>query len=70
MRRFTVRMFAVAILATPLLTMTACSHHHHHNGHYEGPAQHAGRHIDHAADKAGDVVEDAGRKVNRALPGD
>jgi hypothetical protein len=46
-------------------TVTACHHHRH-----EGPAERAGRHVDEALDDAGDAVEGAGRKVNRALPGD
>jgi hypothetical protein len=66
MRPLIRRTIALAVLATPLVTATAC----HHHRHGEGPAEHAGRHIDHAADKAGDAVEDAGRAVNRALPGD
>jgi hypothetical protein len=66
MRQIICRALAATILATAGFTVAAC-HHHRHN---EGPAQHAGRHIDHAADKAGDAVEGAGRAVNRALPGD
>ncbi|MEO6025980.1 MAG: hypothetical protein ABIR79_03835 [Candidatus Binatia bacterium] len=66
MRQLVSRTFTAAVLASAFMTATAC-HHHRHN---EGPAQHAGRHIDHAADRTGDVIEDAGRKVNRALPGD
>ena len=65
MHRIICRALAATILATAGFTIAAC--HHYRN---EGPAQHAGRHIDHAADKAGDAIEDAGRKVNRALPGD
>ncbi len=67
MRQLTFRTFTAALIASGFMTLTACHHHHHRN---EGPAQHAGRHIDHAADKTGDAIEDAGRKVNRALPGD
>jgi hypothetical protein len=59
------RVLAVSMLMITPLASAACSHHRH-----EGPAQAAGRKIDHAADKTGDVIEDAGRKVNRALPGD
>lgn len=59
------RALAVAIAAAALCTTAACHRHRH-----EGPAQAAGRHIDHAADRAGDAIEDAGHKVNRALPGD
>ena len=65
MRQIICRALAATVLATAGYTVVAC--HHPRN---EGPAQHAGRHIDHAADKAGDAIEDAGRKVNRALPGD
>jgi hypothetical protein len=68
MRQTICRVLSATILATAGFTVGAC--HHYHNGHYEGPAQHAGRHIDSAADKAGDVVEGTGRAVNRALPGD
>jgi hypothetical protein len=65
MRQIICRALAATVLATAGFTVVACHHHRH-----EGPAQHTGRHIDHAADKAGDAIEDAGRKVNRALPGD
>jgi len=67
MRQIICRAFAATLFATAGFTVAACHHHHYRN---EGPAQHAGRHVDHAADKAGDAIEDAGRKVNRALPGD
>jgi hypothetical protein len=67
MRQLIHRTTTALIIATTGLTAAACHHHYYRN---EGPAQHAGRHIDHAADKAGDVIEDTGRKVNRALPGD
>jgi hypothetical protein len=67
MRPFVSRSLATVLLATAGFTTAACHHHHYRN---EGPATHAGRHIDHAADRAGDAIEDAGRKVNRALPGD
>lgn len=66
MRTVICRLLTVTVLATAAIGLTAC-HHHHRN---EGPTEHAGRHVDHAADKAGDAIEDAGRKVNRALPGD
>jgi hypothetical protein len=66
MNRHTIgRALAVALLVVGPLGAAACHNHHH-----EGPAEHAGRKIDHGLDKAGDAVEDAGRKVNRALPGD
>lgn len=65
MRHTIHRLLVVAVGSAVLCTTAACHHHRH-----EGPAQHAGRHIDHAADKAGDAIEGAGRKVNRALPGD
>jgi len=67
MRQLLSRTFAAAVLASAFMTVTACHHHRHPN---EGPATHAGRHIDRAADKTGDAIENAGRKVNRALPGD
>ena len=53
------------LLATSALTFAACSSHHH-----EGPAQHAGRKIDHGLDKTGDAIEHTGHEINRALPGD
>jgi hypothetical protein len=56
---------AVVALVGVSLTAAACHHHHH-----RGPAERAGAKIDHAADRAGDHIEDAGRKINRALPGD
>lgn len=66
MKRQTIgRVLAAALIALTGFTSTAC--HRHRN---EGPAQAAGRKIDHGLDKTGDAVEDAGRKVNRALPGD
>jgi hypothetical protein len=58
------RALVVVLLAVTPLT-AACSHRRH-----EGPAQAAGRKVDRGLDKAGDAVEDAGHKVNRALPGD
>ncbi len=60
------RVLTAAMLTVTPLVAAACSDHHRH----EGPAQHVGREIDHGLDKAGDAVEDAGHKVNRALPGD
>lgn len=65
MRQLICRTIAATILATAAFTLVACHHHRH-----EGPAEHAGRHIDHAADKAGDAIENTGRRINRALPGD
>ena len=59
------RVLAIAMLTVTPLMAAACSDHRH-----EGPAQHVGRKIDHGLDKTGDAVEDAGRKVNRALTGD
>jgi hypothetical protein len=67
MRQQICRTLAAAVLATAAFTLAACHHHHHRN---EVPVQHTGRQIDNAADKAGDAIEGAGRKVNRALPGD
>lgn len=66
MRQLICRTIAAAVLAIATFTVVACHHHRRH----EGPAEHAGRHIDNAADKTGDAIENAGRKVNRALPGD
>lgn len=60
--------FAAAILVTAGFSVAACHHHHRHYG--DGPATHAGQHIDHAADRAGDAIEHTGRTINRALPGD
>lgn len=65
MREVMCRLLAAAVLTSATVGVTACHHHRH-----EGPAEHAGRHIDNGLDKAGDAVENAGRKVNRALPGD
>ena len=65
MRETICRLLAAAVLASAAVGVSACHNHRH-----EGPAEHAGRKIDHAADKAGDAIEDAGHKVNRALPGD
>jgi hypothetical protein len=70
MRQFICRTLAAAVLGLGLCTATACHHHDRYDHRYEGPAERAGRHVDHAADKAGDAIEDAGHKVNRALPGD
>ncbi len=67
MRQLICRTLAASILATAAFTLAACGHHHHR---HQGPAEHAGDHIDRAADKTGDVIEDTGRKINRALPGD
>jgi len=66
MRQLICRTLAATILATAAFTVVAC---HDHRSH-EGPAARAGRHIDDAADKAGDAIENAGHTVNRALPGD
>lgn len=69
MRQVLSRGFAATILLTAGLSVAAC--HHHHSRHYgDGPATHAGQHIDHAADRAGDAIEHTGRTINRALPGD
>jgi hypothetical protein len=64
-RQITLRVLAIALLTVSAAGAAGCNQHRH-----EGPAQAAGRHIDHGLDKAGDAVEGAGRKVNRALPGD
>lgn len=69
MRHVLSRGFAAAILMTTGLSVAAC-HHHHHRRYGDGPATHAGQHIDHAADRAGDAIEHTGRTINRALPGD
>lgn len=68
MRQLALRTIAATIFATAALSVAAC----HHPGHsrYEGPGEHVGKNLDHAADRTGDAVEGAGRKVNRALPGD
>ncbi len=68
MRQHFRRGFAALVFVTVGFTAAACHHHHHRRS--DGPATHAGQHIDHAADRAGDAIENAGRKVNRALPGD
>jgi hypothetical protein len=61
--RLQTALIGVLLLAASTIT-TAC------HKHREGPAERAGAKIDHAADRTGDAIEDAGRKVNRALPGD
>jgi len=52
------------LLGGTALANVACNHHH------EGPAEHAGKKVDRAADRAGDAAESTGRKINHALPGD
>ena len=54
------------LIGAVTVTAGACSHDRRNRG----PAERAGAKVDRAADKTGDAVEDAGRKVNRALPGD
>ena len=66
MHQWIFRTLAAVIMISAAFGLMACSPHRRH----EGPAQHVGRDIDHGLDKAGDAVEDAGHKVNRALPGD
>ena len=62
--RKTVSALLTVLLLGAGLSAAACTHHH------EGPAEHAGKKVDHAADKAGDAAESAGKKINHALPGD
>jgi hypothetical protein len=64
-RMFTSVIGFVLLMSAVTLTAGACS-----NDRHRGPAERAGAKVDRAADKTGDAVEDAGRKVNRALPGD
>jgi hypothetical protein len=66
MRRRNFRIVTVLAVAASAMLGTACADHHRH----EGPAQHAGREVDHAVGKAGDALEHAGHKVNQALPHD
>ena len=61
--RLQTALIGVLLLAASVAT-TACNHHH------RGPAERAGAKIDHAADRTGDAIENTGRKINRALPGD
>jgi hypothetical protein len=68
MRKMLSRGLAAALFVTAGFSVAACHHHHHHR--HDGPATRAGHHIDHAADRAGDAIEDTGRTINRALPGD
>lgn len=68
MRQHVSRGLAALVFVTAGFTAAACHHHHHRRA--DGPATHAGQHIDHAADRAGDAIENTGRAVNRALPGD
>lgn len=60
------RSMLTVALALVAASAVACHSHYRH----EGPAQHAGREVDHALDKTGDAVEHAGHKVNQALPHD
>jgi len=53
----------IAVSASVSLALTGCRKE-------QGPAERAGAKIDRAADRAGDAVEDTGRKINKALPGD
>ncbi len=54
---------AIAVAASAPLIATGCKSE-------EGPAERAGAQIDRAADRTGDAIEDAGKKINKALPGD
>jgi hypothetical protein len=60
--------FAPAVAGLILMSgmLAAACHHDRHRG----PAERAGAKVDRAADETGDAIEDAGKKVNRALPGD
>ena len=55
----------IMLMTAVMVVTNACSHDRR-----RGPAERAGAKVDRAADKTGDKIEDAGRKVNRALPGD
>ena len=66
MRQLICRTVAATVLASTF-GLDACHHHHHR---HSGPVEHAGHHVDHAADRAGDAIENTGRAINRALPGD
>jgi hypothetical protein len=50
----------IAVAGAPLIA-TGCKSE-------KGPAERAGAQIDRAADRTGDAIEDAGKKVNKALP--
>jgi hypothetical protein len=62
---FTSVVAGMLLMIGMMVTAGACSHDRH-----RGPAERAGAKVDRAADKTGDAIEDAGKKVNRALPGD
>lgn len=66
MRRRIFTPVVAGTLLTIMAAISACSHHHDHRG----PAERAGASVDRAADKTGDAIEHAGKKVNQALPGD
>jgi hypothetical protein len=51
------------IMGAMLVALSACQKH-------EGPAEHAGREIDKATDKAGQQIEKAGQNVQDAAKGD
>jgi hypothetical protein len=53
----------IAVAASVSLIATGCK------SERKGPAERAGAQIDRAADRTGDAIEDAGEKINKALPG-
>lgn len=65
MQRWSFRILSAIAFAAYATVGAACAHRYH-----EGPAQHAGREVDHAVGKTGDAIEHAGHKVNQALPHD
>jgi len=52
----------IAAAASAPLVATGCRNE-------KGPAERAGAQIDRAADRTGDAIEDAGKKINKELPG-
>ena len=54
---------AVMVMSALLFTVMACQR-------QEGPAEHAGKEVDKAVEKAGQQIEKAGDKVQDAAKGD
>jgi hypothetical protein len=57
-RKHAARVLLALAIAALAATLSACEH--------EGPAEKAGKKIDHAAEKSADAVKDAGDKVKDA----
>jgi hypothetical protein len=57
-------LLTITVAASASLLATGCK------SAKKGPAERAGARIDRAADRTGDAIENTGRKINEALPGD